>query len=88
MEKLQPLILQSIELLVIGMGTVFVILGLLIFLINLVTRVLSSLQLEEEPSHFGASASTLQPVAKTADGELVAVITSAIARYRKQYPRP
>ncbi len=85
MEKLQPLILQSIELLVIGMGTVFVILGLLIFLINLVTRILSHLKLEEEPASFGATASALRQPPRAQDGELVAVISSAIARYRKEH---
>ncbi len=85
MEKLQPLILQSIELLVIGMGTVFVILGLLIILINLVTRILSLLQLEEEPASFGTTTNALRQPPQTQDGELVAVISSAIARYRNQH---
>ncbi len=86
MEKLQPLILQSLEMLVIGMGTVFIILGLLIFLINMVTRLLSALKLEEEPAHFPNTLGAARPQNKPQqDGELVAVISSAIARYRKQH---
>lgn len=85
MEKLQPLILQSLELLVIGMGTVFIILGLLIFLINLVTQMVAAMKLEEEPAHFPSTTGATRPLAKTQDDELVAVISSAVARYRKQH---
>lgn len=85
MEQLEPLILQSLELLVIGMGTVFIILGLLIIMITLVTRMLTSLKPGEEPVSFTSSVSTTTSTARQPDEELVAVISSAVSRYRKSH---
>jgi oxaloacetate decarboxylase gamma subunit len=85
MEKLQPLILQSLELLVIGMGTVFIILGLLIFLINMVAKLVIAMKLEEEAAHFPSTTGAARPLDSTQDDELVAVISSAVTRYRKQH---
>lgn len=85
MEQLEPLILQSLELLVIGMGTVFIILGLLIIMITLVTRMLTSLKPGEEPVSFTSSVSATTSTARQPDEELVAVISSAVSRYRKSH---
>ncbi len=85
MGHLQPLITESIQLMLIGMGTVFTILILLIFLINLVSRLLP----EEDVVTLPASQSDRhpQPVEGGApnDAELIAVIGAAISRYRKAH---
>ena len=81
MENLQPLIIESAQLLLIGMGTVFVILIMMIFLINLASRLLP-----EDPVAPTAGTSRKvqsKPVANDAN-ELIAVIGSAIKAYRNK----
>lgn len=86
MDTLQPLILDSLQLLLLGMGTVFVILVLLIVLITLVSRLVSGY--DEEPVHALArkpvKASTTTPAVAQQD-ELVAVISAAISVYKKRH---
>jgi len=86
MDKLQPLIIESAQLMLIGMGTVFIILISLIFLINLVSKLLMSLKLEDDPeitcSTFGIS--NKKPA--RSDQQLIAVISGAISAYKKQHP--
>ncbi len=84
MEQLQPLILQSLEMLVIGMGTVFIILGLLILTINLVTNLVSRFAQEPEPPTFPTANRTERTTLQQDDREVLAVISAAINRYRKQ----
>lgn len=86
MDNLQPLINESFQLMLIGMGTVFVILILLIFLINLVSNFLMSFEPEDqlETPHSTVAASRKKPV--SSDQQLIAVISSAISSYKKQHP--
>lgn len=71
----------------IGMGSVFLILGLLIVLINMVTNILSTFELEDEPVTSRTAFGATKKAAANPDGELVAVISSAIARYRKRHSK-
>lgn len=83
MDNVQSLMIDSVQLLFIGMGTVFVILGLLIFLISLVSKILP----EEIVDHHFAPPNTARPVAKQTDNkELIAVIGTAIKAFRKRNP--
>lgn len=86
MDNLQPLINESFQLMLIGMGTVFIILILLIFLINLVSKILMSFKPEEhqEAPHSTVAASRKKPA--STDQQLIAVISSAISAYKKQHP--
>jgi oxaloacetate decarboxylase (Na+ extruding) subunit gamma len=73
------LISQGVELAVIGMGTVFIFLTVLI----LITRMMSSLVLKFEPAEdlvTASSASHSSPV--TDQGRLLAIITAAISEHR------
>ena len=84
MENLQPLINESLQLLLIGMGTVFVILGMLIFLITMVSKLFEDY--EDEPVHPltnnpGAAAAGR---AKDSQDELVAVISAAIQVFKQR----
>ena len=79
MENLTPLINESIELLFIGMGSVFTILTLLIFLITLSSKLLSGFADPEPVSR--------RPTAVKSPGddqELIAVISAAINSYKKR----
>ena len=60
---------QGVELMFVGMGTVFVFLTLLVFAMNLMSRLAARFEPAPEPS--GPSA------------DEVAAITAAIARHRK-----
>ncbi len=86
MDKLQPLILESLQLLLIGMGTVFLILVMLIFLITMVSRFLASFP-DKEIKHdltprVASSSATLDDTSQT---ELIAVISAAINTFKKRH---
>lgn len=85
MHDLQPLMLESAQLMLIGMGTVFIILIMLIFLINIVNKGLTLLNPEDEAESVRTVYSRTLKIPATADNELIAVISSAISRYRKQH---
>ena len=84
MENLQALINESLQLLLIGMGTVFVILVMLIFLITMVSKLFEGY--EDEPVHALPS----KPVTANANqtpgsqDQLVAVISAAIQVYKQR----
>ncbi len=80
MENLTPLIIESIELLLIGMGSVFTILTLLIFLITMSSKLLAGF--EDAP----APASRRSSAAKSPgdDQELIAVISAAINSFKNR----
>jgi oxaloacetate decarboxylase gamma subunit len=87
MEQLLPLITQSLQLLLLGMGTVFVILILLIFVITMTSKYLS--KFADEPEHTTISAMTnpLQNDAGAPDqSQLVAVVSAAISAYKRNHP--
>ena len=86
MDQLQPLIVESFQLLLLGMGTVFIILTMLIFLISFSSKLLA--RYEDEPPHVSAPVKTQAPVNQAAasdDSQLVAVISSAISAYKKRH---
>ncbi len=85
MDTLKPLILESAQLMLIGMGTVFIILIMLIFLINLVSKFLVSLKLEDNLEPSRSSYSRNEKNNSTSDTELIAVISSAISSYKKRH---
>ncbi|MBT3204494.1 MAG: OadG family protein [Gammaproteobacteria bacterium] len=86
MDKLQPLINESAQLMLIGMGTVFIILIMLIFLINVVSKLVITFKLEDEPATTARAAYTVsKKITATNDNELIAVISSAISTYKKQH---
>jgi len=85
MDNLQTLLLESAELLLIGMGTVFIILIMLIFLITIVSRILPEETLEEPNYARGSSTPAASNVNKQKDNqELIAVISSAVSAFRKR----
>jgi oxaloacetate decarboxylase gamma subunit len=80
---LQLLIAESAQLLVIGMGTVFIILVMLIFLINTVSRLLPEEKVEPiKPARIPTPRASSQ--AASNDGQLVAVIGAAVQAYRNR----
>ncbi len=84
MDTRQPLISESLQLLLLGMGTVFVILVLLIFLITLVSKLVAGY--DEEPVHaLARKPATASSQAHATQAELVAAIGAAISMYRKRH---
>ncbi|MDQ7001040.1 MAG: OadG family protein [Mariprofundus sp.] len=75
---MDELINQGLQLMALGMGTVFLFLGLLIFVITLVSRVIQKYELKAEAP---ASTST------SSHDDLVDVISAAIQQYRSDHPR-
>ena len=84
MDNLQHLIAESAQLLIIGMGTVFVILVMLIFLITWTSKLLARYQ--DEPAHVSAPTKTISSDnAVKNDNELIAVISTAVNIFRKRH---
>lgn len=77
---MENLVTQGVELAIFGMGTVFVFLTLLIFATLLMSKMV--LRFGHEPSQATATAVT-QHAGDPTQEELVAVISSAISRHRK-----
>jgi oxaloacetate decarboxylase gamma subunit len=80
---LQLLIAESAQLLVIGMGTVFIILIMLIFLINMVSRILPE-EVVEPLQPVARRGSTAKPAAGN-NSELVAVVSAAVRSYKNRH---
>lgn len=84
MDTLEPLIIESVQLMLIGMSTVFIILVMLIFLINMVSSILP-----EEAELAPVAARNTKPTANNStsikDDELVAVIGAAISSFKKRH---
>ncbi len=75
---MDELINQGLQLMALGMGTVFLFLSLLIFVITLVSRVIQKYELKtEQPA--GAPSSS--------HDDLVDVISAAVQQYRSDHPR-
>ena len=84
MDNLQPLIIESAQLLLIGMGTVFIILIMLIFLINLTSKMLAGFSDEPDDIHaLGGHATSSYSI--QSNDELIAVISTAISTYKKKH---
>ena len=81
--NLQELIIESLQLLLTGMGTVFIILVMLIFLINFVSNLLPEETIEETVH---TARATGMPAAGAGDNkDLIAVISAAVSSYRKKH---
>ena len=74
------LMLDGINLLLLGMGTVFVFLALLVGAMSLMSRLAA--RLSPEPQPVPPTAPIPQPKGAGGDDEVIAVISAAISRYR------
>ncbi len=83
MEQLQPLIAESAQLLLIGMGTVFIILVMMIFLINLMSKWLPEEVIEIQPHEQRGAPTKQSPAAD--QNEIIAAISTAINSYRNKH---
>ncbi len=72
---------QGVELMLFGMGTVIVFLGLLVLATTLMSRVLTRYFPEPEPA---PAPVRVAPAPAAADSELVAVISAAIQQHRNR----
>lgn len=81
---LNDLLIQGVELAVLGMGTVFIILIVLILGINLMTRLAP---VGESPSHASRSQSRGMPVATSVSNAHRQAISQAIQRHRDKFLR-
>jgi oxaloacetate decarboxylase gamma subunit len=84
MEHLQPLIAQSLQLMLIGMGTVFIILTMLIFLIGMISKLIPQ-EMPEPLPRISRTAYESPPSGADKDRELVSVISAAITAYRHKH---
>ena len=82
MENLQSLMVESLQLLFIGMGSVFTILTMLIFLITIISKLLPE---ETVVAHKPATRPTNNNVQQTSNnGEIVAAISVAVNSFRNK----
>jgi oxaloacetate decarboxylase (Na+ extruding) subunit gamma len=71
------LLLQGVNLMLLGMGIVFVFLAILVVALNGMSRLAASIAVPDEPQ------AITHGVTGENDAELIAVITAAINRFRK-----
>ncbi|MBF0469766.1 MAG: OadG family protein [Gammaproteobacteria bacterium] len=71
------LLLEGVQLMILGMGTVFLFLGTLIAVITLISRLLHRFDSPPIPT-----------AAETEDPLLPAVVAAAVAQYRRDHPHP
>jgi sodium pump decarboxylase gamma subunit len=83
MDNIQTLMIESLQLLFIGMGSVFIILGILIFLISTVSKLLPE---EVVDQNFGRPNPGGTTNNQTDYKELIAVISAAINAFKKRNP--
>lgn len=81
------LINEGLNLMLFGMGFVFVFLTLLVFATGLMSHLVTRYIPEPAPAAPRASRSKVIPVSATDDKQLIAVISSAVKKYRSQHPR-
>ncbi len=77
----QQLVMEGLLLMVIGMGTVFVFLTILVLTTQAMSRLLAYLP-EEAPPALATVAPVTPPTGGIADDTLVAVISAALHRHR------
>ena len=73
---MNELLAEGLQLMGVGMGVVFLFLGLLVAVITLVSRVIQS---------FEAKAAGAAGSASTHDEDLIEVVTEAVKRYRADH---
>ena len=76
--SVSELLIPGLNLMVLGMGTVFAFLALLVIAVTFVSRLIQ--KFEEKHAVHAPPAPTVTPVA---DAELMAVISAAVHRYRQ-----
>ncbi len=84
----EGLLLQSLKIMLLGMGTVFLFLSVMIFLMNLQAKIINRYFVSNAPSS-SSSSSNLEQKDKVVledkvDDEIVAVITAAVNRFRSR----
>ena len=79
-------LMEGLRLMAIGMGIVFAFLLLLVGVLRAMSAAV--LRISPEPLASGAGGGAGTPTRETDDVELVAVISAAIARYRKGRQEP
>ncbi len=76
--SIHELLGEGLQLMLLGMGVVFLFLGLLVGVVTLISHIIQNIEARiEEPA--GA---VISP-----EDELLEVITSAVQRYRSDHPR-
>jgi oxaloacetate decarboxylase (Na+ extruding) subunit gamma len=81
MDNIQTLMIDSLQLLFIGMGSVFIILGILIFLISMISKILPEEVVEQ---NFAKPKAVGHTNTQTDNKELIAVISTAISAFKKR----
>lgn len=71
------LLMEGVNLMLLGMGMVFTFLAVLVVALNLMSRLASSIDWSETPA-------PACKVSETDDAELIAVISSAINKFRNR----
>lgn len=78
---MNPLLLQGVELMLVGMGVVFLFLFMLVGAVSLMSRLVARFAPEEVPPARPAAASPA-PVPAAVDARTLAVIREAIRQHR------
>lgn len=78
----ESLLQQGVELMIYGMGTVFVFLAILVFITTLMSTLIQRFFPEKEAP---VVPTTQAPVASQKDEQLVAVISAAVHKYRSRH---
>jgi len=83
---MNPLMLEGINLMVIGMGAVFLFLTLLVFTTTLMSKLVNKFAPPAPaPAAKPVIAASPNPPNQVSDGQLLAVISAAIHRHRSRH---
>jgi len=75
------LVIESLKFMVLGMGIVFILLALIVFLTNLQAKLVAKYFPDKPKAAVGAKSNTT--ASSSEDGAVVAAIVAAVTKYKK-----
>lgn len=82
---MSELLLEGVEIMLIGMGTVFVFLGLLVIATSTMSRLITQMQGEPEPVAQRAAPAATNNANGVEDPALLAAISAAVHQFRRKH---
>ena len=77
------LVIESLKFMVLGMGIVYLLLALIVFLTTLQAKLVAKYFPDKSTSGVGVKSSTTAASSSSEDGAVVAAIVAAVTKYKK-----
>ncbi len=82
---MSEILLEGVEIMLIGMGTVFVFLGLLVVATSTMSRLITRMQGEPETIAATTAQQSKPPSGQVTDPALLAAISAAVHQFRRKH---